>query len=459
VPKTPEVYTHDADGNLTQDGRWTYTWDAENRLVQMIRDTDTPSGARQKLVFEYDHQGRRIRKTFSTYSGGWVEQSDVVFLYDLSAGQAGGWSLVAELDANAGNAKVRTYVWGTDLSGSLTGAGGVGGLLKVTYYGSTTTNAFVGFDGNGNVAALVDAANGTVAARYEYGPFAEPIRLTGPMAKVNPIRFSTKYTDAESGLLYYGYRYYNPSTGRWLSRDPLGEDGGRNLYGFVRNNPLNRVDFLGLWATGDHLGLTESSFMDSINGLGTAVSEGCMSRMLGVLESANSGQDTSHSGALERHFNRPYVQGEGDEERVTYRQQWRSNYDAYLAREAGEFQWKLQPIFGRFVNCKGALQALGRMSHSWQDFFGHAIHESSGFSGSGGAFTASPDDPGAYWPSSYKLTAPWNPVSEHPPMSEPRFDSGEYGARRNASIQYVKKQFDTYLKQWLSSCLCKCYDL
>ena len=41
------------------------------------------------------------------------------------------------------------------------------------------------------------------------------------MAKVNPFMFSTKFYDWETGLYYYGYRYYNPSTGRWLSRDPL----------------------------------------------------------------------------------------------------------------------------------------------------------------------------------------------------------------------------------------------
>ena len=77
------------------------------------------------------------------------------------------------------------------------------------------------------------------------GPFGELIRATGPMAKLNPFRFSTKYQDDETDLVYYGYRYYNASTGRWLSRDPIGERGGLNLYGFVKNNPLAKVDFLG----------------------------------------------------------------------------------------------------------------------------------------------------------------------------------------------------------------------
>ena len=53
------------------------------------------------------------------------------------------------------------------------------------------------------------------------GPFGEVIRATGPMARGNPFRFSTKYQDDETDLVYYGYRYYSASTGRWLSRDPL----------------------------------------------------------------------------------------------------------------------------------------------------------------------------------------------------------------------------------------------
>jgi len=77
------------------------------------------------------------------------------------------------------------------------------------------------------------------------GPFGEVIRQTGPMAKANPIRFSTKYQDDESDLLYYGYRFYKPSTGTWSSRDPIEEHGGKNIYAFVQNNPVGHIDVLG----------------------------------------------------------------------------------------------------------------------------------------------------------------------------------------------------------------------
>ena len=95
------------------------------------------------------------------------------------------------------------------------------------------------------MVALVKAADGTSSAVYEYGPFGELLRATGPMAKANPLRFSTKFQDDETDLLYYGYRYYNPSTGMWLSRDPMEESGGLNLYSFVLDDPLNAIDALG----------------------------------------------------------------------------------------------------------------------------------------------------------------------------------------------------------------------
>ena len=233
VPQTPEQFSYDADGNLTNDGRWAYTWDGENRLIGMTVNTNV--GPVYQMMFGYDFQGRRIQKIVATNG---VTYATKNFLYD-------GWNLVAEVRPD--NTRIRTYVWGSDLSGSAQGAGGVGGLLEVSYYGSSTTNAFVAYDGNGNVAALVNAADGTMLANYEYSPFGETIRSTGLLAKNNPFRFSTKYQDGESDQLYYGYRYYNEGTGRWVSRDPSEEDGGNNLSIFVDNNPVNAVDISGLY--------------------------------------------------------------------------------------------------------------------------------------------------------------------------------------------------------------------
>ena len=141
--------------------------------------------------------------------------------------------------------------WGQDLSGSLQGAGGVGGLLAAqhieTGYG---TSYWYQFDGNGNVTEMM-TSYGAVYIHFEYDPFGRitndsPTWLNGDW---NPFTFSTKYMGrlqyqditAAAGavykepLYYYGYRHYAPELGRWLSRDPIGESGGENLFTFVKN--------------------------------------------------------------------------------------------------------------------------------------------------------------------------------------------------------------------------------
>ena len=84
------------------------------------------------------------------------------------------------------------------------------------------------------------------------GPFGEVIRATGPMAKVNPIRWSTKYEDDETDFVYYGHRFVRTLTGGWLSRDSLAEKGGLNLYGFVHNDPQTKYDALGKFPSTSH---------------------------------------------------------------------------------------------------------------------------------------------------------------------------------------------------------------
>jgi RHS repeat-associated protein len=241
VPKTPEVFKYDADGNLTNDGRWSYVWDAENRLITMTANTNVPTPARLKLDFMYDFRNRRMSKKVSTWNGSsYVLAYTNKFLYD-------GWNLIAEL--NQTNGVVRTFLWGTDLSGEIQDAGGVGGLLTVT----VTTNGthFPAYDGNGNISALVSASAETQTAAYEFGPFGEVIRAEGTGANSCPVRFSTKYQDPETDLLYFGERYYCAATGRWLSRDPIDEQGGLNVYAFVQNDPISGVDVLGMWSFGD----------------------------------------------------------------------------------------------------------------------------------------------------------------------------------------------------------------
>lgn len=82
--------------------------------------------------------------------------------------------------------------------------------------------------------------------RRWYDPFGQALRATGPMARENPFRFSTKRTDNATDLVLYEYRPYGPTQGRWLSRDPMREGGGLNLYTFVGDNPIAFFDARGL---------------------------------------------------------------------------------------------------------------------------------------------------------------------------------------------------------------------
>jgi RHS repeat-associated protein len=140
---------------------------------------------------------------------------------------------------------LQSFMWGLDLSGTQQGAGGIGGLVAMSSVELGMSN-FVAYDGNGNVAALVKVDSGEPTAGYEYSAFGETLRATGPHAKMNPFRFSTRYEDAETGMVYYGFRYYRELAGRWLTRDPIEETGGLNLYAFANNQPIDRFDKFGL---------------------------------------------------------------------------------------------------------------------------------------------------------------------------------------------------------------------
>jgi RHS repeat-associated protein len=93
--------------------------------------------------------------------------------------------------------------------------------------------------------------NGEFLAQYQFDPYGNTISEISNPAISNPFKFSTKYLDAETGLYYYGFRYYQPETGRWAaSRDPMGEKGGISLYAFCHNNGANKCDKLGKMPVG-----------------------------------------------------------------------------------------------------------------------------------------------------------------------------------------------------------------
>jgi len=220
---------HDNDGNLTTgplpaapSTASSLAWDGENRLISATVGATT-------ITYTYDHLSRLTSATTGS--------TTVRYLYD-------GWNRIAEYN---GSTQIAAYLWGLDLSNTPQGAGGVGGLLSISAIasGSISDTFYPAYDGNGNVSEYVNAA-GAEVAHFEYDPFGNLTVDDQGNAASFPYRFSTKPQDAVTGLYYYGYRYYDPMTGRWPSRDPIGERGGINLYGFVGNDAVNGLDVLGL---------------------------------------------------------------------------------------------------------------------------------------------------------------------------------------------------------------------
>ena len=246
-----QLDAYDSNGNLvSRTGGYSYTYDDENQL------TSLSFGTSYRSDFGYDGQGRLRNRTDYIWTGtSWTSAGGAEYLYD-------GMRVIQE--RNASNVPTVSYTRGTDLSGSLEGAGGIGGLLGRSHgYASTNgnwyTHNFYHADGNGNITYLVNSSQ-ALAASYRYDPFGNTTASSGTLAAANVYRFSSKEIHVNSGLYYYGYRWYAPGVQRWLNRDPINELGFEQFnyprawrasyhghdYGFLANQPLSLIDPFGL---------------------------------------------------------------------------------------------------------------------------------------------------------------------------------------------------------------------
>ncbi|MFO0972529.1 MAG: RHS repeat-associated core domain-containing protein [Phycisphaerae bacterium] len=263
--------------------------------------TTQPAAGDLKSVYDYDYLGRRTRKRVFHWDPGssdWASTPDLDrrFVYD-------GWNRVTEMDGldtdeSGSPAILRQFTWGLDLSGlnggqsggawpgpggvsnmggtsdsggtghnlggtgfqpvndgalpAMHAAGGIGGLLAVLDWTLVTPQmsglgqAYL-YDGNGNVGQLLSLDDGSVVTAYEYDAYGNVTAETdGEYAPENPFRFSTKFHDDDTELVYYGHRFYRALAGRWQSCDLLEEFDHRNRYAFVQNSPVARIDRLGL---------------------------------------------------------------------------------------------------------------------------------------------------------------------------------------------------------------------
>jgi RHS repeat-associated protein len=221
----PQAPAYDSDGNLIQGYtpagyRFVAAYDAEDRLRSLVYT----NGAGVTFSNACAYAANSLLSEWKQFTNG-VLANDIRFLWSATLP-------VQERDQN--NAATRQYVWGASLGG------GIGGLLGLMQAGQNY--AYV-YDGRGNVSAVLDSSQNS-AATYAYDPFGQVAAASGTLDQ--PMQFSTKRYDGPTGLVYFGRRFYQPATGRWLSRDRLGEMAGLNAYAYVHGNPMNRIDFYGL---------------------------------------------------------------------------------------------------------------------------------------------------------------------------------------------------------------------
>jgi RHS repeat-associated protein len=210
------TYTYDANGNtqtkVAASGTTQYTWDQENRLKQV-----TPPGTAGTATFTYDPFGRRVQKAFTVNS----VTTTTNYLYD-------GANIIEELDQNGNSVARYTYDQAIDEP-----------LAMVR-------NAVISFferDGLGSNTSLTNSS-GEITDTYTFDSFGNSIASAG--TTTNPFRYTGREYDAETGLYYVRARYYDSSTGRFMSEDPIRFDGGIDFYTYVSNNPTNFNDPLGL---------------------------------------------------------------------------------------------------------------------------------------------------------------------------------------------------------------------
>lgn len=220
---TPVTFSYDADGNmtggLTPEGYlFSAAYDANNQLVS-FEYTDGSATVRKTT---YGYNGLGFLEKEEKYNGGSLAEQ-TLYIRDRTA-------LHQERSIAGAVTVASDYTWGSNYGG------GIGGLLGLKR-GSAAYSYL--HDGRGNVTGVLDSAQSVVAG-YAYDPFGVLLSKSGTLDQ--PFRFSTKLHDESTGLSYYGYRHYAPAIGRWMSRDPMEEAGGLNLYQFANNNSLTYAD-------------------------------------------------------------------------------------------------------------------------------------------------------------------------------------------------------------------------
>gem|GEM_PF-2678878 len=262
---TQGTFSYDAAGNLTGKSiggsAQTLVWDANNDLRQVL--SSVLSGGTTTTyneVFEYDHEARRITRQMAT--GSTVASS----LY---------WYNGEDIHKEYG------FQWVTPAAAYTHGPNTDDPLI----HQSAAGNGYYHADGLGSPTLLTDAS-GNLRAYRRFDPWGRAIGAGGAMPTYG---FTGREPDLSTGYTYYRARYYDPVLGRFISRDPIGLEGGINVYTYVENNPTNFTDPSGLYAksitnTVSNVGAAIGSYYDAYS-VGTRL-QGAAQLGFGVLEAS-----------------------------------------------------------------------------------------------------------------------------------------------------------------------------
>ncbi len=433
-------------------------YDGENRpiLWELVSpNSNTPNSNTQTLLLmSYDHMGRRRAK------------NDQRFFYD-------GYLQVVNNQMIADQIVEQLFAW--DATEPV--------ATRPLYWQSCTmeecTSLFYTHDGNKNISEVVDVKCG-VAAHYEYAVFGECLEMAGSCSESNPWRFSSEFTDKEHAFLYYNFRFADPVRGVWLSRDVAddGDDGAR-LYDYCCNDPVSMVDILGEWSSPDVIpwigDLLAPILPNDHEELISAVEEASGSyfqayplpdvlsrEVFNILKranqemdkGANAGNDAEH---LPLHFNRTKEKNNEFAAIETYRNG--------LKRERAQNKGKYDDLKA----CTDAIEALGRVTHMLQDYYGHGVSWKKErarrrrrgkveyyYTIIGRPFgdpdTTNPTEATIMKPSSY--AGKWG-HSEHGPIWAPEPGNLRFATqRRNAAIDKTKQELSKWLPNWCRDCAC-----
>lgn len=225
-------YTYDSNGNRSSQhshGQTTeFTYDGLDRLTSVLKDN-------WQATYTYDALNRRLNKCIRERSGDtWNTIEKTTYLYH-------GQNEVGACDATGKISELRVLGVGKGAE--------IGATIAVEIRDAIYAPIH---DSRGNIVSLLDPDSGQCVESYRYSAFGEEQIFDGSdnplLSSVlgNSWRFSSKRVDIETGFIYFGRRYYDPVTTRWISPDPIGFDDGPNLYGFVMNSPLTHIDLYGL---------------------------------------------------------------------------------------------------------------------------------------------------------------------------------------------------------------------